>query len=574
MKKKLLISAISMLIPSMVSANEPITSKYWENYINTRVVGTDLLDPEKYEVDGFVPPNFSYAGYKTGIIKVPNTDDYSDYKVFDVTEYGAIANDKKSDKISFQKMAHAVSKYVNETGKGAIFYIPEGRFIINNKSDLKNIDVSKKSHIVNEQVISITGSNVIMMGEGTGKTILAMEHHLLPESPKKMWTTPYIIRMGASKASYQTKISTTVVKDIVRDTTFNLVVADASEFKVGDYVEIQGLISNEERIEDAISPYKFELTPKGKPMWGMLAKTLRKLEKHRIVGISDNTLTFDVPVAHNIIAEDQWTVTKIQPAVGNGLKDISFEGSWDGDFVHHANALHDSGYSFVQFTRSVDSWISDVTMDSFNQGIQVSNSFNTTVQNINLTGKPGHIAISFLYGNHNMMKDINDKAHTWHATGLSKYSTHNVILRSTFSPLMGLDLHGAQAMDNLFDNIEGGFVKGHWGAAVKDQPNHLKGLYIWNGKNTGEPNDKLYFMSADGKFGKLIMPHLIGLHGNKLDVQPQFNYMAAATQQGWADYKKFPKRNVKQAYIESNGQEVFPHSLYEAQLELRSSLNK
>lgn len=573
-KKTLLASAILFSISAQVSADEVNTSKYWTNYVESRAENSDLMRPERHEADGFIPPNFAYSGYKRGDVQLPDIERFKSYKVFNVKDFGAVPDDNLSDKKAFQQMAKAVSEYVSGGELGAIYYIPAGRFIVNAQEDNQAINPSDKAQVSNEQIIKINGSNVLVKGDGVDKTILAMQQHMYPVSPKQKWSTPYLIHVGAAKESFETDIVTSVTESVIRDTTFELSVADSSQFKVGDYVELEGNISNKERIAEAIAPYKFELDKKGKPLWKMLAANLHKIEKHRITAISGNTLTFDVPVAHNIVADDAWQVRKINPAVNVGVQGITFEGSWDGDFVHHKNAIHDSGYSFLRMARASDSWIKNVKLNSFNQGIQLINSFNCTIQDVELGGNPGHIAVSILYGNHNMVKDINDAAHTWHAPGLSKYSTHNVNLRTRFSEKMGLDLHGAQSMNNLFDNIKGGFEQGHWGAAVKDQPNHLKGLYIWNAENLGKANKNLYFMSSSGKYGKLILPHLIGLSGNRLEVESQFKYMISAKQNKWADYRKFPKRNIPQAYIESNGTPVYPQSLYEAQLEYRRSLEK
>lgn len=572
MHKKIYSLLIVASVATTATASEN-TSQYWQNYLASRNANSDLIDVNKYELDGLIPPNFSYAGYQTGATPLPQNIDPS-YKVFNILDFGAIANDNVSDKPAFQRMAKAVSEYVKNGTNGAVFYVPKGRYIINSDSDNQLIDKKDKQQITHHQTIRIIGSNIVIKGDGADKTILVMKDHLFPESESKMWSTPYLVQVGGDKSKFKTATTTKVVKDAIRGSSFDVYVADASTFNVGDYVELEGNISNQERIKEAIDPYKFERNKQGKPLWAALAANLRKLEKHRIIAINGNRMTFDVPIAHNIIAQDTWTVSKINPAANIGIQDLSFEGAWNGDFIHHKNAIHDSGYSFLRLSLAVDSWIKNVKITNFSQGIQVANSFNTTVQDITLTGNPGHLALSILYGNHNLIKDVNDSAHTWHAPGLSKFSTHNVILRSRYSPKMGLDLHGAQSMDNLFDNVRGGFVKGHWGAAVQNQPNHLKGLYLWNAENLGESNKDLYFMSSDGKYGKLIMPHLIGLHGNPLQVQSQREYMQAATQKQWAEYKHLPAPNVAQAYIESNGKRVFPESLYEAQLDHRLSLKE
>ncbi|MGF1723106.1 DUF4955 domain-containing protein [Photobacterium nomapromontoriensis] len=571
MKYRSIVMAVGCLsLPIIASAEN--TSLYWENYVASRSQGSDLVDPNYVAQDGFIPPNFSYAGYQRGDVPLPDYSRYADYKIFNVTDYGAVANDGLSDKKAFQAMANAVNSYRQKSRQGIIFYVPEGDFIINDKSDMNSIDPNNLTHIRQQQIISIIGDNIILRGAGADKTRLLMKTHLLPETPKKMWSTPYIIQIGQDKDHFDTTVKTDVTQNIIGDSRFSLTVKDASAFKAGDYAEIRGVITHRERIDDAISPYKFEINKKtGKARWSELDKNLIKIEKHQIASVMGNSLTFTTPVGHTINADDNWTVTKIVPATGIGVEGITFAGSWSGYFIHHADALHDSGYSILRLTRATDSWIRDIEVTDFNQAIQIANSFNVTAQDIVLSGNPGHLALSILYGNNNLVQDVSDNANTWHAPGLSKYSSHNVNLRTTYSPLMGLDLHGAQSTDNLFDNIKGGCVQGHWGAAVKNQPNHLKGLYVWNAENTGKANDKLYFMSSNGMYGKLIMPHLIGLHGNPLNVNSQFDYMMNANQKGWAKYSSLPDRKQPQAHIESNGFPVYPQSLYDAQLKYRQA---
>lgn len=551
---------------------EQKVSKYWTDYLESRVEGSDLMQASYADDNGMIVPNFSYAGYERGDKAIPNLAAFADYRVFDITDFGAIANDKVSDKPAFFAAAKAINEYQSQGGGGAILSVPEGTFIVNADSDMADIDPSNKRDLTTKQVIQIYGSNIVFKGAGQGKTTLLMETNLLPVNPRQKWSTPYLFKLGGG--DYKGGFATSIKQSVVGNSSYEISVADASGFKAGDFVELTGLITNPDTIAAELSPYKTEVNKKGVPLWKNFDKEWKKLEKHEIASVEGNTLRFHEPVEHDIDINDSWTVLNIKPAVQVGVQDFTLKGSWSGSFVHHADALHDSGYSFLNINRAAHSWIQNLDVINFNQGIQLSHTFNTTTKDVKLTGVAGHISVSFLYGNNNLSKDVQDLAHTWHAPGLSKYSTHNVHLRTTFSPNMGRDLHGAQGMDNLLDSGKGGWVKGHWGAALKDQPNHLKGLYFWNEENTGKPNSALTFMQSSGVYGRIIMPHMIGVHGNELKVQSQFKYMISAHKRGWAEYEGFPKRDVQQAYVESMGTPVKPASLYEAQLEYRHSLAK
>ncbi|UJF20129.1 DUF4955 domain-containing protein [Vibrio sp. SS-MA-C1-2] len=112
---------------------------------------------------------------------------------------------------------------------------------------------------------------------------------------------------------------------------------------------------------------------------------------------------------------------------------------------------------------------------------------------------------------------------------------------------------------------------GRWGASSSNQPNHLQGLTFWNPVNTGEPMEQFMFMKDDGIYGRVIMPYIIGMTGNEITFAPQANYVEKMIENGTAAYTSVPSQDKLQAYVESNGQPVFPQSLYQAQVELRNN---
>lgn len=154
MHKKIYSLLIVASVATTATASEN-TSQYWQNYLASRNANSDLIDVNKYELDGLIPPNFSYAGYQTGATPLPQNIDPS-YKVFNILDFGAIANDNVSDKPAFQRMAKAVSEYVKNGTNGAIFYVPKGRYIINSDSDNQLID--KK---INNKSLTIKPSELL-----------------------------------------------------------------------------------------------------------------------------------------------------------------------------------------------------------------------------------------------------------------------------------------------------------------------------------------------------------------------------------------------------------------------------
>jgi hypothetical protein len=128
---------------------------------------------EKYKNDRSLLPDFSYVGYHNGEKEIPKIDNF---KIFDVTKFGAIPNDAISDKGAIQKAIQAA----NKNGSGIVFF-PKGRFLINEETDSAISIVSNNSKII------LRGS-----GSGAGGTELYMKEPLPPKNPDQMWTVPPI----------------------------------------------------------------------------------------------------------------------------------------------------------------------------------------------------------------------------------------------------------------------------------------------------------------------------------------------------------------------------------------------
>lgn len=88
------------------------------------------------------------------------------YKVYDVTKYGAVPNDGKSDREAFMKVlaeiagtnnikqedAGMTDRYIKENAK-AVIYFPEGNYILQDKaSQNRRIRMSMGNIVLKEQV--------------------------------------------------------------------------------------------------------------------------------------------------------------------------------------------------------------------------------------------------------------------------------------------------------------------------------------------------------------------------------------------------------------------------------------
>ncbi len=88
--------------------------------------------------------DFSYAGYKHGL-SLPE-ENHSSYTTYDVTKYGAIPNDGKSDREALEKIITAIGKKANAR---AIIYFPEvNLFFIQLRMTLMMLKLARRSQCV------------------------------------------------------------------------------------------------------------------------------------------------------------------------------------------------------------------------------------------------------------------------------------------------------------------------------------------------------------------------------------------------------------------------------------------
>lgn len=484
------------------------TSNLWKQYRSARQTGGEP-----------VLADFSFAGYHHGEESIPSVN----WKVFDVTRAGAVPNDGKSDKKAILLAIEAAEKH----GSGIIFF-PPGRFLLNEPTDPRN------------QLIRIRGSRIVLRGSGSGEggTELFMNLHLDPTDPKKLYSCPFMIEF---KGEGETKVKSAVIVDARRE-THELEVEDASRFKVGDWVLLSLKDNSPQTVAAAIAPYKPD------PMWTKIIEQGVMIDEFHLVHKMDgNKLVFKEPIHADVKFSRGWKVIKYEPLEEVGVEDIAFRGNWHGDFVHHRSFQDDSGWSGVALSKTVNGWIRNCRFTDWSRAIAIKACATTTVQNCLLDGNAGHNAISLHNSSHVLVKNVEDTSGHWHASGVAGKCSGNVFLNCKYSEDTCFESHASQPRWTLFDNISGGWKYGRWGGAQKSQPNHLRGLVFWNYNNTGEGEPGEYhFIRPDSVYGRIIMPYVIGFHGN-----PQ----------------AFDGSEIEM--LESNGSRVWPDSLYEAQFDLR-----
>lgn len=484
-----------------------VESKIWQQY------SADRKARRTPEI-----PDFSYVGYHRGEKAIPQKHAQ---KVFRVEKFGAKANDEVSDTAAIQKAIDAAA-----ANKGGVVKFGPGSYLLT--SD-------------NNQGLLVNHSSIILKGAGSGNggTELYMPNALEAHDPKKMWTTPYFIKV---EAPYKNRPTLSKITQDSPTESMTVFVDDSSKIQAGDWVALRRIDANLHSIQQELAPYDID------PLWTKLSQDgLQVREFHQVKALTRTTLTFEEPIHSNVEADSGWTIEKYSPLTEVGVEDIAFRGNWHEKFVHHKSALHDGGWSILQLNKVANGWVTRCRFTDLNCALSLKSSSNVTLSHLLLDGTKGHSAVSMNGCSHSLGAMITDTAGHHHASGVAGLCSGNVFWKLSYREDTSFESHASQPRHTLFDLTTGGFVDGRWGGSAANQPNHLRGLIFWNYHNLSPDKTKPYeWVKSNNKYGKIIMPSVIGFHGGHVPFLPE-----------------------QTEHLESLGQKVLPNSLYLAQLKLR-----
>lgn len=481
-------------------------SRLWDDFVAAQKNGREAILPD-----------FSYAGYHHGEKGIPTVD----YKLFNVVDFGANPNDKKSDRKAVEKAIAAAE----QNGSGIIFF-PKGRYYFNTKRD------PKKPIVVN-------GNRIVFRGEGSGVdgSELFMENPMPPKNPKQMWSSPSMFKFTGSGG--EPKLAS--VKGTSKRGSFSVQVDNTSKLKAGNWVVLKVKNPNPGLVADELCPCCAD------EKWtNITQKGVYVSEYHQVKKIEGNTIVFKEPIMRAVDGKYDWGIFNYAHYEEVGVEDLAFVGNWKDKFVHHASWLHDGGYKLLIFNRLANSWVRNCRFTDVNGACRTSLCANVTIQNCIITGNPGHNAISSNASTRVLIAKVDDQSSQWHAPGVAGPAIGTVLWRVKYTDKTSFETHASQPRATLFDCTEGGFFIGRGGGARHNLPNHLRDLVLWNYKETDGPDKDFEFWSSKTWFWKIIPPIVVGFHG------------AGTT---------FKEDQIQE--LESLGTPVKPESLYESQLELR-----
>ncbi len=483
-----------------------------------------LYSAYRYNKSSSILPDFSYVGYHHGDDSIPTVT----HNIYNVTTFGAVANDALSDRAAIEAAIAAAKA----NGSGIIFF-PPGRFLVNETGDSDT------------QSITINGSNIVFRGSGSGPggTELFMRRTMQPTDPSKMWSTKRLfeVRPSTNSLTWNTNISTINTAANIGD--FNITLANKGTLQVGDWI-----LLTMNSTDPSLLQYEVGTHPLSSD-WLITTQGVQLKIYHSIKSINGNTLTLNEPISYPINPTHNWTVFKTAVIQEIGFENIAFVGNWKDTFYHHRSWVDDSGWSILLMNNTFNSWIRNCRFTDVNIAAQISSGSNISVLNCEVTGNPGHEAIFNNGATNVLFSNVHDRASQEHSVGVARTSMNTVLHNVTYPPSTCFESHSSQPRNTLLDNVEGGIHFDRAGGASKDFPHHLSNLIFWNYKQTNTPYTNLEFWKNTNWDWRIPNPIIAGFIGGST----------------------FNSSHIRVG-SESIGAFVYPKSLYEVQLNERKSL--
>ena len=475
--------------------------------------------------------DFSYTGYHFSEREIP---DVSNWNTLSVVDYGAVPNDDNYDDASIQATINAAEA----SGVPTVVYFPAGRYVVSSEA-------TKNSPIL------IRKSNIVLKGAGMGAGGTEIYSDKFGDSANSF---PYRFQFAPANV---TSVDITNVTSNIKKGDYEVVVANTNGLSVGQSVDLYQ--RNPDNIAANMPGLSFNQN------WiRIINNGIRPYEKHIITAISGNTVTFKNPVQLNM-PYNGTTVLKTHNTIEEvGVQDILFTSGWKyypEIFRHHANEIVDYAWRAVYFSNVKNGWIKDCHFKDWNEMIQIERSIAVTVKDILMTGKKGHTSYysRYSYGVlfENCVDNVSEglteegKKGMLHGPGMRWSTTSSVFVNCNMQEDQAIDCHGYHPYANLLDNINGGVLLGN-GGAEEAYPNSGPYLAFWNFKHEASFTSRLYdfwWLSGTSQRRTHTFAHPI--------------FVGFQVGAGEKIYFK------NQRLDELRGRQVYPNSLFDAQLQLR-----
>ncbi|MGG1516479.1 glycosyl hydrolase family 28-related protein [Paenibacillus oryzisoli] len=413
-------------------------------------------------------PDFSYAGYKYGEEEMPEH-----LVLIPVSDFGIVPD-------TGMDVTERIQQLIDTVGKrgGGVLFFPKGRY------DLR-MDPGKDNYL------KMNYSHVVLKGEGSGSDGTVFYQHRPILSEKMPWLSPGIIHTGDALFGNEKFLSpkelpqvATISENAHKGETV-LSLSDTSLLKEGDCILLCMRNTDDDGtlIRELIAPLELD------PAWedAHTAGTRRAASYQWLVEIDrvldERHIRLKQPLRRDVLLACAPFVCRIDMLRGVGIEDLRLESAWDGGgYYHHKNHEVDYGWSGICMHRVAHGWVRNVVMNNYTQGIQLRDSRNVTVCQVEMYGHPGHFGMKcYAHACDNLFADIDIRSFLTHGVGIEGTTQGNVFTDIRFHAAgTEIDSHGGGAPSfNLFENMVG-VSKISGGGAIFNLPYTGQYNTFWN----------------------------------------------------------------------------------------------
>lgn len=423
--------------------------------------------------------DFSYAGFMRSECAPPDAS-LTGYTIIDVTKYGAVPNDGKSDRTAFlNAITAATGQNYSIDGNGwivfnhkkeanAIIYFPEGEYILHTEDD----DVNGVS-----RSIQIRSGNLIIRGAGQDKTTLVMASPNQPKDPSKLYSSPDMIQIKHNSAHASFEPPVTLTADVIKG-SHSVEVNTSAPLSDGMWICLYLKNNDPKLILDQVAPY----TPES--WWDIVKNGVEIIDYHQIKSIDGNIVTFYEPIMTDVPGKYSIEIRTFPHYENVGVEDLTFKGYAKADFSHHGSWEDDGAYKPISFNRLTNSWIRRVGFESTSEACSINNCANVSAYNINMSGNRGHSAVRSQASSRVLIAGTTDQTSNgkgnFHGVGVSKHTMGTVLFKNRWGDDSCFESHASQPRATLIDCCIGGWHRRHQGGDSDQVPHHLSDLVIWN----------------------------------------------------------------------------------------------
>lgn len=242
--------------------------------------------------------DFSYAGYNYFQKRVSDAA----HPGFDVTEYGAIPDDERSDRNAIVDAIAAA-----EANRSGIVFFPPGGFLVKTDTDKDGTDAFTS--------IRICRSNIIPRGSGSrrGGTIIR-QVNAMPPADDHLYPSPC---MSNSLPRRRSSRSLATITETATRETFRLEVEDSSRLQEGQRIAVY--MNSTEAVNEFLVPHSPEHIGRR-----LRTEGLEIAEEHSIAGIQGNRIRLSEPLHTNVNSQYGWEVEFYSHLEEIGVEESAF----------------------------------------------------------------------------------------------------------------------------------------------------------------------------------------------------------------------------------------------------------